>query len=164
MHLLIYVEQMQGMSEDEGDEDDAPEVEFDKEKAAAAKKAREEREKKLQQMMEADGESRLTLVVYKLIFAVEMPDAAPEEEYDSQDAPLDTAPPAKPSESEEQGTVTVQGGRRRGRRRVMKKKTAKDEDGYLGKLDPSDLSICLTLDSHKRRSGLGVLLRRRARA
>lgn len=50
-------EPMQGMSEDEGDSDDEPAVKFDAEKAAAAKKAREERERKLQEMMEADGRS-----------------------------------------------------------------------------------------------------------
>jgi DNA polymerase delta subunit 3 len=49
---------MQGMSEDEGDPDDAPEVQFDEEKATAARKAREERDEKLRQMMEADGKPR----------------------------------------------------------------------------------------------------------
>lgn len=29
--------------------------------------------------------------------------------------------------------MTVENGRRRGRRRVMKKKTVKDDEGYLGK-------------------------------
>lgn len=48
-------EAMQGMSEDEGDADDEPVVKFDEEKAAAARKAREEREQKLREMMEADG-------------------------------------------------------------------------------------------------------------
>jgi hypothetical protein len=62
-----------------------------------------------------------------------MPDATPEEEIDSQDAPLDSVAASKPVESESQGSVTVQGGRQRGRRRVMKKKKVKDEDGYLGK-------------------------------
>lgn len=61
---------------------------------------------------------------------VEMEDAPLDEEKASQDAPLDEATPNKPTESE--ATVTVQGGRRRGRRRVMKKKKVKDEDGYLG--------------------------------
>ncbi|KAL1591380.1 hypothetical protein SLS60_011993 [Paraconiothyrium brasiliense] len=107
-------EAMQGMSEDEGDADDEPTIKFDTEKATAARKVREEREQKLKEMMEAD---------------VDMPDAPVEEEKDSQDAPIDKEPPSKPSESE--ATVTVQGGRRRGRRRVMKKKKVKDEDGYL---------------------------------
>ena len=37
-----------------------------------------------------------------------------------------------PKEDEPEPTVTVENGRRRGRRRVMKKKTVKDEEGYLG--------------------------------
>lgn len=45
---------MQGMSEDEGD-DDEPEVQVDTEKIEAAKKARDERAEKLRQMMEDDG-------------------------------------------------------------------------------------------------------------
>lgn len=36
-------------------------------------------------------------------------------------------------EPEAKETVTVQGGRRRGKRKIMKKKTVKDEEGYLGK-------------------------------
>lgn len=48
-------DEMQGMSEDEGDDDDEPAIKFDEAKAAAAKQAREERERKLREMMEADG-------------------------------------------------------------------------------------------------------------
>jgi DNA polymerase delta subunit 3 len=75
-----------------------------------------------------------------LTFPVEMPDATPEEEEDSQ-APLDVTSSTKPGESESQGSVTVEGGRRRGRRRVMKKKKVKDEDGYLGKLTSSTFGL-----------------------
>lgn len=50
-------EPMQGMSEDEGDDDDGPEVKFDEEKAAEARKARAEREEKLRKMMEDDGKA-----------------------------------------------------------------------------------------------------------
>lgn len=45
---------MQGMSEDEGD-DDVPEVQVDTAKIEAAKKARDERAEKLRKMMEDDG-------------------------------------------------------------------------------------------------------------
>ena len=45
---------MQGMSEDEGD-DDEPEAQVDIEKIEAAKKARDDRAKKLRKMMEDDG-------------------------------------------------------------------------------------------------------------
>jgi DNA polymerase delta subunit 3 len=47
---------MQGMSEDEGDPDDEPEVAFNEEAAEVAKKAREERAEKLRKMMEEPGE------------------------------------------------------------------------------------------------------------
>ncbi|KAF2708781.1 hypothetical protein K504DRAFT_288921 [Pleomassaria siparia CBS 279.74] len=107
-------DQMQGMSEDEGDEDDLPQVKVDEEKLAAARKARADNEEALRKMMEDDDD--------------DMPDAPLAEEDDSQDAPLDKAP-SKPTETEP--IVTVQGGRRRGRRKVMKKKTIKNEDGYL---------------------------------
>ena len=153
-------EPMQGMSEDEGDDDDEPVPVIDEEKVAAAKKAREERERKLQEMMEADGKPSVVSIITLLILAtVDMPDAPAEEEKDSQDAPIDKEVPSKPTESE--SSVTVQGGRRRGRRRVMKKKKVKDEDGYLGELPRFIVAICLTTRSHERRSGLGVILRRR---
>jgi DNA polymerase delta subunit 3 len=50
------------------------------------------------------------------------------------DAPAADTPVAAvgtPEPVEEEPTVTVSNGRRRGRRRVMKKKKVKDEDGYL---------------------------------
>lgn len=62
------------------------------------------------------------------------------------DAPVTKEPPTESSQPEKPGTpkeekpeltVTVQNGRRRGKRRVMKKKTVKDEEGYLGEQSPS---------------------------
>ena len=47
---------------------------------------------------------------------------------DSESEKADQQPNEEPKE-----TVTVENGRRRGRRRIMKKKTVKDEEGYLGK-------------------------------
>ena len=37
-------------------------------------------------------------------------------------------------QNDDQMQVTVTDGRRRGRRRVMKKRTLKDDEGYLGKI------------------------------
>lgn len=48
---------MQGMSEDEGDNNDEPEIPVDTEKIEAAKRAREERAEKLRKMMDDDGKS-----------------------------------------------------------------------------------------------------------
>jgi DNA polymerase delta subunit 3 len=53
---------MQGMSEDEGDADDEPEVKVDEEKNEAARKAREDRAERLRKMMEDDGMSNSTSV------------------------------------------------------------------------------------------------------
>jgi len=58
---LTYLEPMQGMSEDEGDSDDEPEIKIDEEKNEAARKAREERAEQLRKMMEDDGELMLVL-------------------------------------------------------------------------------------------------------
>jgi DNA polymerase delta subunit 3 len=46
---------MEGMSEDEGDPDDEPEIKIDEEKNEAARKAREDRAERLRKMMEDDG-------------------------------------------------------------------------------------------------------------
>jgi len=48
---------MEGMSEDEGDPDDEPEIKIDEEKNEAARKVREERAERLRKMMEDDGKS-----------------------------------------------------------------------------------------------------------
>lgn len=47
-----------------------------------------------------------------------------------QSEPLDR--PTTQKESSLESPVVVTGGRRRGRRKIMKKKTIKDEEGYLG--------------------------------
>lgn len=55
---LTCSEPMQGMSEDEGD-DEEPEVQVDAVKIEAAKKARDERAEKLRKMMEDDGKLKV---------------------------------------------------------------------------------------------------------
>lgn len=50
------------------------------------------------------------------------------EESQQTEAQKEPGPEPEPKE-----TVTVQGGRRRGKRKIMKKKTVKDDEGYLGK-------------------------------
>lgn len=62
-----------------------------------------------------------------------MPDADDaEEEAPREPTPVEQPPPSKPADLRED--ATVQGGRRRGKRQVMKKRTVKDDEGYLGKL------------------------------
>ncbi|KAJ5218883.1 uncharacterized protein N7498_000982 [Penicillium cinerascens] len=84
--------------------------------AAATRESKKEREEKLKAMMEDDDADD-----------EEMPDA--DEEPVREPTPIEQPPPSKPAELKEE--VTVQGGRRRGKRQVMKKRTVKDEEGYL---------------------------------
>lgn len=49
----------------------------------------------------------------------------------SEAAPADS-PKSRDGDTQERVTVDVTGGRRRGRRKVIKKKTATDAEGYLG--------------------------------
>jgi DNA polymerase delta subunit 3 len=60
-----------------------------------------------------------------------MPDAPATAESQTEAPSTAATDSTEPAEGEP--TVIVENGRRRGRRRVMKKKKVKDEDGYLGK-------------------------------
>ncbi|KAJ5398101.1 hypothetical protein N7509_006214 [Penicillium cosmopolitanum] len=84
--------------------------------APANRESKKDREDKLKQMMEDEDTDD-----------EEMPDA--DEEPEREPTPVEQPPPPKPAELKEE--VTVQGGRRRGKRQVMKKRTVKDEEGYL---------------------------------
>ena len=108
---------MTGFSDDEGD--DVAAEQPDEEAKVPGGKSKNEREAELKAMMDAEDE--------------EMGDVStPAAEVESQE-PEDTIDKAdSPKEEEPKENVTVENGRRRGRRRVMKKKTVKDEEGYLG--------------------------------
>lgn len=69
-----------------------------------------------------------------------MPDAPATEEKQSEAYQLEKV--ETPKEDEPEPTVTVHNGRRRGRRRVMKKRTVKDEEGYLGEYTWILKSLC----------------------
>lgn len=59
--------------------------------------------------------------------------SADEEMEDTREEPSQNSEPtATPKETSPEPAVTVSGTRRRGRRKVMKRKTIKDEEGYLG--------------------------------
>ena len=73
--------------------------------------------------------------------------------------------PAKPSEISPETTVMVSGDRRRGRRKILKKKTIKDDEGFLGKERPlMCLSpyLSLMLNSNEGGTSLGVIFRGRS--
>ncbi|KAJ5811512.1 hypothetical protein N7474_007813 [Penicillium riverlandense] len=88
----------------------------DRKTEPANRESRKEREEKLKQMMENDDADD-----------EEMPDADEEEPPREPTPPVEQPP--KPAELKEE--ATVQGGRRRGKRQVIKKRTVKDEEGYL---------------------------------
>jgi DNA polymerase delta subunit 3 len=111
-------ESMGGMSDDDPDnpiEDEEMEVE------AGSGKSKKEREADLKAMMDMDD------------------DPMEDVEEDTDQGAIDTPKESEAEESqgakqeEPKETLTVENGRRRGRRRVMKKKTVKDDEGYLGK-------------------------------
>lgn len=73
---------------------------------------------------------------------------------------------ASQNETSLEPPAVASGGRRRGRRKVMKKKTIKDEEGYLGLYYESveeigELMLTCSPSSDKRGASLGVLFRGR---
>ncbi|PBP16832.1 hypothetical protein BUE80_DR012435 [Diplocarpon rosae] len=80
------------------------------------RKSRKEREAALKKMMEDDSEEEVVKPKAKR----QKSEEAPEKEKSESVEPADEVP-----------RVAVSNGRRRGRRRVMKKKTVKDDEGYL---------------------------------
>jgi len=116
-------ESMGGMSDDDPDnpiEDEEIEVK------AGTGKSKKDREADLKAMMDMDDEP--------------MEDV---EETDNDQGAIDTPKESEAEDSqgakqeEPKETMTVENGRRRGRRRVMKKKTVKDDEGYLGESLPN---------------------------
>ncbi|KAJ5200571.1 Six-hairpin glycosidase [Penicillium cf. griseofulvum] len=106
---------------DDASEEEAEELfpdSTDKAAAATTRENRKEREERLKKMMDDDDDDEAD--------DEEMPDA---DEEPREPTPVEHLPPSKPAELKEE--VTVQGGRRRGKRQVLKKKTVKDEEGYL---------------------------------
>jgi DNA polymerase delta subunit 3 len=106
---------MKDVSDDE-EETYVPPPQKAKEIVDSDRKSRKEREAALAKMMEDDDEN-----VESPAIAAETPE---EDGREMEDPPASQVP---------KEYVEVSGGRRRGRRRVMKKKTMKDEEGYLGR-------------------------------
>jgi DNA polymerase delta subunit 3 len=142
---------MGGMSDDDPDnpaEDE--EIEVD----AGSGKSKKDREADLKAMMDFDDEPMEDVEEEATQGAIDTPKESEAE--DSQGT----------KQEEPQETMTVENGRRRGRRRVMKKKTVKDDEGYLGELFFIAMTsqMALIYYSDERGSSMGVLLRRRTRA
>jgi DNA polymerase delta subunit 3 len=126
-----------------------------KEESAGDRKSRKEREAQLKAMMDVDDDD---------VVPTPEPEPEPEEQ---------TIVQAETVKEEPEPITTVSGGRRRGKRRVMRKKTVKDGKGYLGKLFLSHPSMpqgrnrtrafsvrLLKIYSHDRRASLGIIFGR----
>ncbi|KXL50038.1 hypothetical protein M433DRAFT_88910 [Acidomyces richmondensis BFW] len=111
-------EPMMDFSEEEAD--DVTDDEATEKLSVPTGKSKKEREAELKAMMDKEDEVAEGS-------AQSMPNKAAQE--DEEDITVDRLPVEMIEEPQE--TVVVENGRRRGRRRVMKKKTVKDEDGYL---------------------------------
>lgn len=126
-------------AEDEGDEEDPfAGNALDKAKADESRAARSEREANLRKMMEADDDEDGVAPDAKVdedeVMAEEGETSAPvplEPTADGQGLKQQSPGAAGENDGDGEPTVTVTNGRRRGRRRVMKKKTTKDAEGYL---------------------------------
>ncbi|PMD16136.1 hypothetical protein NA56DRAFT_322250 [Hyaloscypha hepaticicola] len=101
---------MRDVDDEDEEETYVPPVQS-KEIVESDRKARKEREENLIRMMEKAEETEAMEVAEK-----------PEKEVTKKEQSVEP----------EKETAVVSGGRRRGRRRVMKKKTVKDAEGYLG--------------------------------
>ncbi|KAG9577708.1 hypothetical protein KCU77_g13060, partial [Aureobasidium melanogenum] len=112
-------EAMHDLSDEEADDEDAAMLD-EGAITETGGKSKKEREDELRRMMDMEDEP-MTDAPTKAATA-EVPEGA--------EAEPDSRPEAQ-KKAEPQETVTVSDGRRRGRRRVMKKKTVQDEEGYL---------------------------------
>jgi DNA polymerase delta subunit 3 len=119
-------ESMKGVSEDEEDDYVPPPQVSSKEVVETDRKSRKEREAALRKMMEDDDPEEDSLIET--------------ENTDGDFLPTDVVVSQPLKEA-----VQSVGGRRRGRKRVMKKRTIKDEEGYLGKLQEFSYIISYAL-------------------
>ncbi|KAL4998603.1 DNA polymerase subunit Cdc27 [Aspergillus recurvatus] len=101
------------------DEQEDPFPESRKEGLSETRESRKEREERLRKMMEDDGGLVRRIVHHRMLDATEPP---------TEPETIDKPPPKQEDLKVE---ATVKGGRRRGRRQVMKKAVKKDSEGYL---------------------------------
>ncbi|KAG6986738.1 hypothetical protein G7Y79_00073g098370 [Physcia stellaris] len=105
-------EPMRDASESEQEEDFMPSTTASKPKPKSTRPSRSEREETIRKMMDEDSDEEMS--------------NAP-----SKEATPAPAPPAKEKTPTPEPAATVSGGRRRGRRKVIRRKTMKDEEGYI---------------------------------
>lgn len=123
----------------------------------SARASEKEREEKLRKMMEESSDEE------KEPSAAATPKSAPDHTPDDEDMEMGDANAVEEPKKKEKETkeyVVVENGRRRGKRRVMKRKTTRDAEGYIGMfISPFRFNAqILTNCSHERRASMGVVL------
>ncbi|KAF2494218.1 hypothetical protein BU16DRAFT_551037 [Lophium mytilinum] len=140
---LVEDEPMLSASEDEYEEDfvsEAPESQEAKEKREKRDAEKKAKQEKLDHIFDdvKDGKSsyyQLQHVADRATIEEEedviMDDASELDDESSNDAPIDKKEAPTPATPEPEPHPTVAGSRKRGRRQVKKRKTVKDDEGYL---------------------------------
>ena len=139
---------------DASDSDDVEESFVGTNRASpGARNGRKEREDKIRQMMEddedEDGKNDVCCdmtITFNLSLDENAGKGLEDEDMDaSQDSATIDKQELKKEQSPEPPLPVVSDGRRRGRRKVMKKKTIKDEEGYLGRMTLENNFLLSTL-------------------
>lgn len=158
------VKQEPALSDDgEADDDDnIPTVQTSPRAVEARRQAQKKRTESLKRMMEEESDEDADKKDDE--DEDEEMEEAPEPEEEPEPEPEPEA--KKVNEGPSEIVSSTDGGRRRGRRRVMQKKRILDDEGFMGMSMSPDLSIGfrLTSSSHDTGARMGVLLRGRSTA
>lgn len=158
------VKEEPALSDDgEADEDDIPTVKTSPRALEARREAQKKRTEYLRRMMEESSDEDEDK---KAKDEDEEMEEAPEPEEEPEPEPEPEPAVKKADEGPSEVIASTEGGRRRGKRRVMQKKRILDDEGFMGTyLDPC-LGRCsrLTRSSHYTGARMGVLLRGRSAA
>ena len=121
---------------DSSDDEQAEEAIEIQKQFATSSRSRSQREEQLRQMMEDEGKIKAKTPSPKIKQGTEKPVQNMEQDAINQSTDSQEIASIEGSESPGEPAIEPQliasGGRRRGRRKVLKKKTLKDDEGYLG--------------------------------
>jgi DNA polymerase delta subunit 3 len=152
------VKEEPALSDDgEADEDDIPTIKTSPRALEARREAQKKRTEYLRRMMEESSDEDEDK---KAKDEDEEMEEAPEPEEEPEPEPEPEPAVKKADEGPSEVISSTEGGRRRGKRRVMQKKRILDDEGFMGTyLDPGvDHRSRLTRSSHDTGARMGVLL------
>lgn len=121
---------------DSSDDEQAEEAIEIQKQFATSSRSRSQREEQLRQMMEDEGKIKAKIPSPKINQWTEKPVQNMERDAINQSTDSQEIASTEGTESPGEPAIKPQpiasGGRRRGRRKVLRKKTMKDDEGYLG--------------------------------